>query len=177
MTRNRLLLICVLCAVTVILVTAVIFALAAGGNMLGKGDKTVGKQIKAEDITEFYYTEDSSTDPPFFQRYVVRVQDGKHLFYHEKREGDHWPLYEEDITVSGTLEMSDEQWDRFFGLIEGSTVKNREEVIEDGGSGPWLFLYWNGDKGKFQEFTFQSYGKLLEYEAFCEELKQQQLGE
>ena len=33
------------------------------------GDKTVGANISMDEITEFYYTEDASTDPPHFQRF------------------------------------------------------------------------------------------------------------
>ena len=44
------------------LVCAMIFF---GGN----GSKIVGKNIKINDINDFYYTLDGSTNPPYFQRY------------------------------------------------------------------------------------------------------------
>ena len=66
--------------------------------------RVVGATVKQKDVTEFYYTLSSSTNPPRFQRYRFYTAEGKYYFYHEKREGDHWPLREEDVTVSGTKE-------------------------------------------------------------------------
>ena len=40
------------------------------------GEKTVGRDIKIDDITEFYYTYSSSTNPPDYQRYRFYVEDG-----------------------------------------------------------------------------------------------------
>ena len=74
------------------LVCAMIFF---GGN----GSKIVGKNIKINDINDFYYTLDGSTNPPYFHRYRFYKEEGKYFFYHEKREGDHWPLTDGDITV------------------------------------------------------------------------------
>ena len=135
------------------------------------GDKTVGANISMDEITEFYYTEDASTDPPHFQRFRFYTEDGAYYFYHEKREGDHWPLTEEDATVTGTLELTEEEWTTFFGLLEGGTVTKREEHLESGGSGPWLYLYWTGDKGKIQEFSFRDAETRLAFEDYCNELK------
>ncbi|MBQ2031659.1 MAG: hypothetical protein II483_05600, partial [Lachnospiraceae bacterium] len=136
-----------------------------------KKEFVVGKDIAKEDILQFYYTYDSSTYPPEFQRYRFYTEGGKLLFYHEKREGDHWPLAESDATVTGTRELSAAEWDTMFSLLCGGTVRAREEHLESGGRGPWLFLYWKGDRGKIQEFTFASYEKQREFEAFCVALK------
>ena len=73
------------------------------------GDMTVGSDIPFEDITDFYYTYDASTAPPHYQRYRLYVEDGKHYFYHETREGGGWPQTEEEITCSGTVELTEEQ--------------------------------------------------------------------
>ncbi|MBO6011573.1 MAG: hypothetical protein J6P71_07230, partial [Oscillospiraceae bacterium] len=35
----------------------------------GRGEKLVGTDVKLEDVTEFYYTYSTSTDPPHYQRY------------------------------------------------------------------------------------------------------------
>ena len=136
-----------------------------------KKEFVVGKDIAKEDILQFYYTYDSSTYPPEFQRYRFYTEGGKLLFYHEKREGDHWPLAESDATVTGTKELSETEWDEMFSLLCGGTVRAREEHLESGGRGPWLFLYWKNDRGKIQEFTFASYEKQREFEAFCVALK------
>lgn len=140
-------------------------------SVFGSGKKIVGKDIAMQEITEFYYTYSTSTDPPHYQRYHFSVKDGKHVFYHEQREGDHWPLKEKDITVSGTKELSDEEWATFFDLIKGGTVEKRKEDYGSGGSGPWLFLYWKGDRGKYQEFSFASWDAKTSFETFCVALR------
>ena len=137
-----------------------------------KGDDsmTVGKSVSFNDITEFYYTYDSSANPPEFLRYRFYVNNGSYLFYREKREGNHWPLTTDDITSSETKWLSDSEWSEFMSIIEGGKVSKRSENTESGDSGPWLYIYWKGDKSKYQEFAFESYDKRLEFERFCESL-------
>ena len=151
---------------TVLLCAALIFGL--GG--CSRAGKTVGKDVKKEDVTDFYYTVDSSTNPPSFRRYRFYVEDGVRFFFHEKREGSHWPLTEQDRTVSGTVELTDEQWDAFFDCISGGTVKKRGEHTESGSAGPWLYLYWKNDRSKIQEYSFASHEKQTAFEALCLEL-------
>ena len=141
---------------------------------LNNGVMTVGADIAQEDITDFYFTYDSSTNPPFFQRYRFYEDNGAHWFYHEKREGRHWPLREKDITVSGSVKLTDEQWAAFFDLVKGGKVEKRKEHTESGGRGPWLFLYWKGDRGKYQEFAFSSWGVQKAFEVYCIKLKDAQ---
>ena len=52
---------------------------------LVSGKKTVGKDILSDDITDFYYTYDTSTYPPEFQRYRFYAEDGRYYFYHETK--------------------------------------------------------------------------------------------
>lgn len=144
-------------------------------GLFGRRSVVVGDDIAGEDISEFYFTHDASTYPPEFQRYRLFKKDGRVFFYHEKREGDHWPLREEDATVTGTTELTGEQWDAFFDLLKGGVVRAREEHLEAGGSGPWLFLYWKNDRGKIQEYSFASYEKLCAFEKLCEALKEADL--
>lgn len=141
----------------------------------GNGPKTVGTDVKMPDITEFYFTYSSSTYPPEFQRYRFLVKNGAHLFHHEKREGNHWPLTEKDITVTGTKELSQEEWQQFFNYLKKGKVEKRKEHLEDGGRGPWMFLYWKGDKGNIQEYSFPSWGAQKSFEEFCIKLKNEQL--
>ncbi len=140
-------------------------------NGFSKKEWIVGKDIKSQDLTDFYYTLSSSTNPPVFQRYRFYPGDGKHYFYHEKREGDHWPLDESDITVSGEIELSEEQWNRVFELLSEGRVREREDSLESGGSGPWLYLYWLNDKGKINQFEFESAEKKVAFEELCRQLK------
>ena len=94
------------------------------------------------------------------------------MFFHETRqvEDGYGPATEKDTVKSGTIELSDEQWEEFFDFLKEGTVRKREESLEDGDSGPWFYLYWKGDRSEYQEFSFASYEKRLAFEAFCEQL-------
>ena len=155
-------------------VLVVLFVVIAMINIFGKKEYVVGKDIKADDITEFYDTYYNMNFNALYQRYYFYAKDGKHYFYHEKRErkNDYGPLDEKDITESGTIELSDEEWNAFFEYIKDGTVIAREESADTGDSGPWYYLYWNKDKGNIQQFSFVSYEKKNEFEQFCLSLKQ-----
>ncbi len=139
-----------------------------------RGNKTltVGADIQSGDITDFYYTFSSSTFPPQYQRYRFYAENGTHRFFHEKREGDHWPLLESDATDSGTKVLNAEEWKAFFRSIEGGTVKNREEHLESGDSGPWMYLYRNGGPKEGQEFYFATLGARNAFLDLCARLKE-----
>ncbi len=137
--------------------------------LLFGGGKIVGKDILTSDITDFYYTEENINYDAYYQRYRFYVEDGKHLFFHETRErrNDYGPCTEDDTTLIGTIELTDEQWSQFADLVNGGTVKAREDSAEAGGTGPWLYLYWTNDKGKVQQFSFESYDSQARFEKFC----------
>ena len=145
----------------------IVFAAVSFG---GFGKKVVGKNIDISKINDFYYTYSTSTNPPHYQRYRFYKKNGTYKFFHDKREGDHWPLREEDSVLSGTIEISEDTWKAFFDLLEGGEVVKRTEHLESGDPGPWLYLYWTGDKGKIQEFSFASPEKKLAFKEFCEKL-------
>ena len=151
-------------------------AIIAFLNLSGivKKEMIVGKDIKIDEINEFYFTWSGSAYPPDFQRYRFYVEDGRYYYYHETREGDHWPLTEADITVSGSRELSEEEWTKFFELLQGSSVREREDNGESGSNGPWLYLYWKGDKSRYQELSFPSWESRDLFEAYCIELKEMQ---
>ena len=134
--------------------------------------QTVGTDISAEDITDFYYTYDWIGYNAEYLRYRFYVEDGKYFFFHETRgtEDDYGWNTEEDILSSGTKELSGEEWAEFFALLKDGTVKDRSEDVEDGDSGPWMYLYWTGDEGTNQEYTFASYAAESAFVAYCEEL-------
>lgn len=136
------------------------------------GTKVVGKSINGKDIQEFYYTKSTSANPPLFQRYRLTARDGKYYFYHEKREGDHWPLTEADITASGSKELTEEQWSVFYECLKGGTVKKRVDSAASGGRSPSLVLYWKGDQGTIREFLFESVEKRLAFEELCGKQKE-----
>ena len=120
-----------------------------------------------QEVTEIWYTLDASTNPPEFQRYRFYQEEGAFWLYHETREGDHWPLTEADVTRSGTVALTEADWDALLSCLEGGTVRAREEQTEAGGSGPWLYLYWKGDQGKYQVFSFASPAEQSAFEALC----------
>ena len=138
-----------------------------------KKEYVVGKDIKKEEILQFYFTESSTTNPPYFQRYRIYKEDGNYYYYHEKREGNVVFLTEEHITLSGTLKLTDKQWDTIYSYLEGGTVIPRQEHTESGDSGPFLYLYWDKDKDDIQEFSFETYEKQNEFEKYCIELKKE----
>ena len=117
---------------------------------------TVGTDIAFDDITDFYY-----------QRYRFYAEDEKRFFYHETREGGGWPQTEADITRSGTIELTEEQWSACCDLLNGGTASRREEHLDSGDAGPWLYIYWRGGETEGREFYFDQPGTVLAFEAFC----------
>ncbi len=130
-------------------------------------DQIVGIDMPLEEITDFCYTYDASTALPHYQRYRFFVEDGRHFFFHETREGGSWPQTEADITRSGTIELTDGQWAAFCDLLFGGSAGTREEVLVDGDAGPWLFICRSGGEKEGREFAFEPAGTLLAFEEFC----------
>ncbi len=154
--------------------TIIISALA--GILLSgcKSEYIVGKDIKADDLTEFYYTYSNINYNAFYQRYHFFEENGKHMFFHEtrERENDYGPATEKDTTLTGTFELTDEEWTAFFDLLKDGTVIKRTEQTGSGDSGPWMYLYWKNDKSEIQEFQFASYAVQESFKSFCEQLAQ-----
>ena len=147
--------------------------MCAEGLAAASDSMIVGNSIPFEGITDFYYTYDASTAPPHYQRYRFYVEDGKHYFYHETREGGAWPQTEADITRSGTVELTDTQWAACSDLLNGGTASRREEHLDSGDAGPWLYIYWRGGEAEGREFSFDQPGTILAFEEFCGDLADQ----
>ena len=163
------------CFAAVLLTASLVFP-AACSNAQDPSSDTAGikagrKTIGLQDITEFYWTTASSSFPPDYQRYRFYTEGGAKYFYHETRAGERFPLTEEDITESGTRELSDAEWNEFYTLLCGGTVSNRSEDTSSGDNGPWLYLYWKNDNGTMQEYRFADYGAQQAFEQFCLRLK------
>ena len=139
-----------------------------------KSEYIVGKDIKADDLTEFYYTYSNINFNAFYQRYHFFVENGKHMFFHEtrERENDYGPTTEKDTTLTGTFELTDEECNAFFDFLKDGTVIKRKSDTGSGDSGPWMYLYWKNDKSEMQEFEFASYGIQQSFKSFCEDLAQ-----
>ncbi len=154
------------------ILTVFLFLLLCGSAVSANADYTAGKEIAIEDISEFYYTIDASIYPPMYVRYQFSLKDGKKWFFHESRQGREWPQTEEDIVASGTVEVTEEEWAEFFNCLRGGTVQARSDELTDGDEGPWMYLYWTGDEGIFQEFRFASLAERIAFEELCSRLAQ-----
>ena len=51
---------------------------------------TVGKDIKEDDISDFYWTESASTNPSHYQRYRLYTDNGQHYFH--QKPSFLWPI-------------------------------------------------------------------------------------
>ena len=130
----------------------------------------VSESIPKEEIQKFYWTYSNINYDACYQRYLFFAsEDGKHYFFHETREkpGDYGWLTEEDTTKIGLIELTEEQWADFYDQIDEGEVLPREESADSGDSGPWYYMYWTKDKGKYQEYRFVSYEAAAAYEKYC----------
>ena len=148
------------------------FILLLGGCGKSMEETVTNMNIPVDDVEEFYYTIENINYNAFYQRYRFYKEDGKYMFYHETRERpeDYGPASEEDITGSGTLELSDAEWNDFLTFLKDGTVSAREDSLEDGSSGPWMFIYWKNDKGNYQVFEFSNYDERGRFEEYCSSL-------
>lgn len=131
----------------------------------------------AGDFLDFYYTKENINYNAFYQRYRVYEEDGKHMFFHETRkvEGDYGPATEKNTTLKGCFELTEEEWKEFLDLLGQGSASHRSDHPEDGGSGPWLFLYLKDGDSEGYEFSFSSYSLLKEFEAWCARLADRDL--
>lgn len=134
-----------------------------------KSTFTVGSDIKAGDISDFYYTRENINYNASYLRYRFYTQDGEYFFYHEARErpNDYGPTTEADISSAGTLRLSESEWEDFFSCLTGGSVRKRGENLSEGSSGPWMYLYWDKDRSVYQEFSFASGQKIVDFEEYC----------
>ncbi len=146
-----------------------------GGCSKGSKETVTNMKISVDDVTEFYYTYENINFNASYLRYRFYRESDKYTFSFEKREkpGEYGPTNEEDVTGSGAVELKKEEWNKFLSLIKDGSVGKREDSAEAGDSGPWTFIYWKKDKGKYQVFDFSSYDKRAQFEEFCLELSEQ----
>ena len=136
-----------------------------------------GISISSGDITDFYYTYDWAGYNATYQRYRFYSEDGAYLFYHESRkiENDYGWASEKDITASGTLTLSIYDWTDFLDYLTDGSATEPEETVEDGDSGPWMYLYYrSGDHIERREFHFVSAERRLAFEEYCRSLAQEE---
>lgn len=137
--------------------------------------KTVGRQIKLCQIQQLIYTKSSSSLPCVYQRFHFLKEDERKRFHYVYKTGNHWPLKDEDIVDSGTIDLSDQQWMQLTECLKGGTVSKKEKSVDSGDAGPWLTLYWDNDRGMNQTYSFSSLDDLHQFEQFCHLLMQTDL--
>ena len=138
-----------------------------------KTDKIAGSKVSAADVVDFYYTYEWIGYNAEYQRYRFYVEDGKRMFFHESRkvEEDYGPATEKNTTAIGTIELDQEEWDKFLDLIKEGKIHKPEESTSTGDSGPWMYLYHvKGKDINRMAYEFGSYGEKLEFEEFCKSL-------
>lgn len=132
---------------------------------------TVGKSIPDSSVTEFYYTFYKTGENAYYLRYHFYKDAGEYCFQYEIREKEGAGfLSEEDVTCSETVLLNEAQWKTFLDTINGGTVKKRSENPDAGSSGPWTYLYWQSDAGKYQEYSFSEEEKEHAFITLCKEL-------
>ncbi len=151
---------------------AVLGALLLGCKGSRDAGKTFGKNVLPDDLAEFVYTYENINYNAFFLRYRFYAEDGKLIFSYEKRErpGDYGPATEEDVTASGSFELSDGEKEEFFGAIDGGRVTKRKVSAESGDPGPWTFIYTKDDPSVSREYSFPSAAALKSFEDLCSSL-------
>ena len=134
--------------------------------------RITNRNIPVADVRDFYYTYENINYNAFYQRYRFYAEDGKYMFFHETRErpNDYGWTTEEDRTAVGTIEIGEAGWAEAMELLKDGTVSRRKDSAEAGDSGPWLYIYWKGDKDKDQVFAFASYKDLKTFEEYCRKL-------
>lgn len=146
--------------------------LMTGCAEMGKREKLVGKDISSDQITEFVYTYENINYDASFLRYRFTAAAGTYRFSYEKRErpGEYGPATEQDVTAKGERALSPEDWSQFVSLLSGGVVTKRADSADSGGSGPWTYLYWQGDKDVYQQYAFPSLAARTALEAHCARL-------
>lgn len=127
--------------------------------------------IYLEEITDFYYTAANAENSSGYLRYRFYVKDGSYFFSFDKRDanGNYAAAEGESDSGAGNVSLGTEERLAFFKLIQTGSIKARDESSENGGSGPWMYLYTE----KYPDglvFHFASATEQTAFEAYCAEL-------
>lgn len=133
--------------------------------------KMTQADIYLEEITDFYYTAANTENSSGYLRYRFYVKDGSYLFSFDKRDanGNYAAAEGESGSGAGNVSLGTEERLAFFKLIQTGSIKARDESSENGGSGPWMYLYTE----KYPDglvFHFASATEQTAFEAYCAEL-------
>lgn len=130
--------------------------------------KMTQADIYLEEITDFYYTAANAESNSGYLRYRFYVKDGSYFFSFDKRDanGNYTSSEGESGSGAGNVSLGTEERLAFFKLIQTGNVKARDESSENGGSGPWMYLYTE----KYPDglvFHFASASEQSAFEAYC----------
>lgn len=133
--------------------------------------KMTQADIYLEEITDFYYTAANTENSSGYLRYRFYVKDGSYLFSFDKRDanGNYAAAEGESGSGAGNVSLGTEERLAFFKLIQNGNVKARDDSSENGGSGPWMYLYTE----KYPDglvFHFASATEQTAFEEYCAEL-------
>ena len=133
--------------------------------------KMTQADIYLEEITDFYYTAANTENNSGYLRYRFYVKDGSYFFSFDKRDanGNYAAAEGESGSGNGNVSLGTEERLAFFKLIQTGSIKARDESSENGGSGPWMYLYTE----KYPDglvFHFASATEQTAFEAYCAEL-------
>ena len=133
--------------------------------------KMTQADIYLEEITDFYYTAANAENNSGYLRYRFYVKDGSYFFSFDKRDanGNYAAAEGESGSGAGNVSLGTEKRLAFFKLIQTGSIKARDESSENGGSGPWMYLYTE----KYPDglvFHFASATEQTAFEAYCAEL-------
>lgn len=133
--------------------------------------KMTQADIYLEEITDFYYTAANTENSSGYLRYRFYVKDGSYFFSFDKRDanGNYAAAEGENGSGAGNVSLGTEERLAFFKLIQTGSIKARDESSENGGSGPWMYLYTE----KYPDglvFHFASATEQTAFEEYCAEL-------
>lgn len=133
--------------------------------------KMTQADIYLEEITDFYYTAANAENSSGYLRYRFYVKDGSYFFSFDKRDanGNYAAAEGEGGSGAGNVSLGTEERLAFFKLIQTGSIKARDESSENGGSGPWMYLYTE----KYPDglvFHFASATEQTAFEEYCAEL-------
>lgn len=133
--------------------------------------KMTQADIYLEEITDFYYTAANTENSSGYLRYRFYVKDGSYFFSFDKRDanGNYAAAEGESGSGAGNVSLGTEERLAFFKLIQTGSIKARDESSENGGSGPWMYLYTE----KYPDglvFHFASATEQTAFEEYCAEL-------
>lgn len=133
--------------------------------------KMTQADIYLEEITDFYYTAANAENNSGYLRYRFYVKDGSYFFSFDKRDanGNYAAAEGESDSGAGNVSLGTEERLAFFKLIQTGSIKARDDSSENGGSGPWMYLYTE----KYPDglvFHFASATEQTAFEAYCAEL-------